>query len=75
MTSAYHKIPQESRELLESAVRMLQADRGGMTTDDLVLMVYNLGRIDGRMVQLDRDEAIAQDVVRAYESLRRRACG
>jgi hypothetical protein len=57
-------IPDDSRELLELAVRMLRADRSEMTADEVVLMVYHLGRGDGRSQQLDRDEAMAREKLR-----------
>lgn len=56
-------IPKDSRELLELAARMLQADRSEMNNDEIVLMIYNLGRFDGRMEQLDRDEAIVHEAL------------
>ena len=65
--SAYAAIPKESRELLESAARMHQMDRSEITTDELVLWVYNLGRIDGRMQQLDRNEEITREVFNPSE--------
>ncbi len=70
--SAFHAIPKDSRELLESAVRMHQMDRAEMTTEELVLMVYNLGRIDGRMGQLQAidayvDQMIGKDIAARYE--------
>jgi hypothetical protein len=56
--NAYHKIPQESRELLESAIRLLKSPLASLAHDDVVLMAYNLGRMDGRMEQLDRCDAV-----------------
>jgi hypothetical protein len=61
--SAYHKIPAESLDLLESAIRLLRAARE-LCADDIVLMAYNLGRVDGRMEQLDRSEAMVRESLR-----------
>lgn len=57
-------IPTDSRELLELAVRMLAADRCEMNAEEVVLMVYHLGRGDGRAEQLSRDEAMTQEALR-----------
>jgi hypothetical protein len=54
-------IPKDSRELLELAVRMLRADRSEMTADEVVLMVYHLGRGDGRLQQLDADRTMVRE--------------
>jgi hypothetical protein len=63
-SSAYHRIAPESRALLESAVRMLESRLQPLHTDEIVLMVYNLGRMDGRMEQLDRSEAMVREALR-----------
>jgi hypothetical protein len=60
--STYHAIPADDRACLESAERMLAMDRSEMTVTDIVLMVYNLGRISGRAQQLERCDAIVRDV-------------
>lgn len=57
-------IPADSCELLELAVRMLRADRSEITADEVVLMVYHLGRSDGGAQQLDRDEAMTLEKLR-----------
>ena len=60
--SAYHAIPPDDRACLESAERMLQMDRAEMTVTDIVLMVYNLGRISGRVQQLRRTDPILKEL-------------
>lgn len=69
--SAYTAIPKESRALLESASRMHQMDRSEITTDELVLMVYNLGRIDGRTQQLDMSDSVRALLLEVSEFLER----
>ena len=79
MSSAYHAIPAESRDLLESATRMFRDPMAPLAIDELVLMVYNLGRCDGRVQQLASVEAMIDenlgDVINAYaeQMLRRDA--
>lgn len=51
-------VDSESKACLESAVRMLRMDRSEMSAEDIVLMVYNLGRIDGARTQLETDNAL-----------------
>ncbi len=53
------KIDQQSRELLESAIKLLESH--ALCADEIVMMAYNLGRIDGRMEQLDRSEAMVRN--------------
>ena len=60
--SAYHAIPPDDRACLESAERMLAMDRSEMTVTDIVLMVYNLGRISGRVQQLRRTDPILKEL-------------
>ena len=69
--SAYAAIPKESRELLESAARMHQMDRSEITTDELVLWVYNLGRIDGRTQEMDMSESVRALLLEVSEFLER----
>ena len=66
--SAYAAIPKESRELLESAVSMLTMDRSESTTEEVALMLYNLGRIDGRM---DMSESVRALLLEVSEFLER----
>ena len=70
--STYHAIPADDRACLESAERMLAMDRSEMTVTDIVLMVYNLGRISGRAQQLERMDAyvgqmIGKDIAKRFE--------
>ncbi len=51
-------VPECSRELLNSAIRLLKGNLGHVLPEDMVMMIYNLGRLDGRMEQLDRDEEV-----------------
>ena len=67
--STYHAIPAEDRACLESAERMLQMDRSEMTVTDIVLMVYNLGRISGRVQQLKRTDPILREMSDLLEPL------
>ena len=72
MSTAYDAIPQESRELIESAVRMIETERNEISTAEVALMIYNLGRIDGRMKQLDAidkyvDQMIGRDLAARHE--------
>ena len=60
--STYHAIPADDRACLESAERMLAMDRSEMTVTDIVLMVYNLGRISGRVQQLRRTDPILKEL-------------
>ena len=60
--STYHAIPAEDRACLESAERMLQMDRAEMTVTDIVLMVYNLGRISGRVLEQQRAEPLLKEL-------------
>jgi hypothetical protein len=60
--STYHAIPADDRACLESAERMLAMDRAEMTVTDIVLMVYNLGRISGRVQQLERTDPILKEL-------------
>ena len=60
--STYHAIPADDRACLESAERMLQMDRAEMTVTDIVLMVYNLGRISGRVDALKRTDPILREL-------------
>ena len=59
--SAYQKLPADSRELLELAVRMLDSPVAALARDEIVLMIYNLGRDDGGMEQLERGEALVRE--------------
>jgi hypothetical protein len=51
--------------MIASAVRMLDASPRVLTTEDIVLMVYNLGRIDGSLTQLsiDQERSIDRELV------------
>ena len=70
--STYHAIPADDRACLESAERMLAMDRSEMTVTDIVLMVYNLGRVSGRVQQIERmdayvDQMIGKDIAKRFE--------
>lgn len=51
----------KTREMIASAVRILNATPRTLDTEDIVLMVYNLGRIDGSLTQLSVDEEMSID--------------
>ena len=57
---SYDAIPPDSRKLIESAVRMLDAERKEISTKELAVMLYNLGCIDAGMGVYIFDEREAQ---------------
>ena len=69
--SAYAAIPKESRGLIESAVSMLTMDRSESTTEEVALMLYNLGRIDGRTQEMDMSESVRALLLEVSEFLER----
>ena len=56
-------LPDESAGLLQSVIKLLQMPKPMIPVEDLVLMVYNLGKSEGRMEQLARCEEISREVL------------
>jgi hypothetical protein len=55
-------LPDESASLLQSVIKLLQLPKAIIPVEDLVLMVYNLGKGEGRLEQLERNEEIRREV-------------
>jgi hypothetical protein len=52
-------ISPETQEILKAAVRLAKSD--AFSVEDIVTSVYMLGRLDGAMSQLDRDEEMVRE--------------
>jgi|KBSSwiStaDraftv2_1062776.scaffolds.fasta_scaffold3610175_2 hypothetical protein len=55
-----NRIPDDTKSILRAAVRILNTH--SMKTEDVVSVIYYLGRSDGRMFQLDQHSPVIQDL-------------
>ena len=58
--SQWPVMDEESRRALKSAINVLKTH--SMDIEEVVLMIYRIGRVDGGMREIDRSDALFKQV-------------